>query len=57
MKNNKSTFAEACYNMNSIAELENALQKNADQSDMKTWKLTENEWREQIILAIKMLKE
>ncbi|WP_073585239.1 hypothetical protein [Vibrio quintilis] len=53
----EGTFAEACYNMNSIEELENALQTGADESDMKVWNLTEDEWREQIETAIKEIKE
>lgn len=51
------TFAEACYNMNSIEELELALIQTADENDMKQWSLTETEWRENIELALVALKE
>ena len=47
-----NTFAEACYDMNSINDLENALKGDADETDMKTWGITDEEWREQIELAL-----
>ena len=47
-----NTFAEACYDMNTLKELKAALTQDADESDMKEWNLTEQEWREQIELAI-----
>lgn len=47
-----NTFAEACYNTNSIAELEAALAGPADQTDCDTWGLTKAEWREQIKIAL-----
>lgn len=52
----EGTFAEACYNMNSIEELENALQNGADEADMNEWGITEESWREQILEAIEELK-
>lgn len=52
----ENTFAEACYNDNSIYELEQALIDGADEIDMKAWKLTETEWTEQIQLALNVLK-
>lgn len=47
-----NTFAAACYDMNSIDELEQALKNGPDTADMNEWGLTESEWREQIELAI-----
>lgn len=52
----ENTFAEACYNQNSIEELEAALQGKADATDMKGWGLTEEQWREQIRIALQELK-
>lgn len=51
------TFAEACYDMNTIEELELALTQSADKNDMKQWSITEKEWRENIELALTALKE
>lgn len=51
-----NTFAEACYDMNTIEELENILVNGPDKTDMKEWGLRENEWTEQIKLAINELK-
>jgi hypothetical protein len=50
---NENTFAAACYEMNSIAELEAAIAGPADKIDMTTWGLTEQEWRDEIALALK----
>ena len=52
-----NTFAEACYEMNSIEELKEALTRKPDTADMKQWNLTEDEYRENIELAIKALEE
>lgn len=52
-----NTFAEACYEMNSIEELKEALTRKPDAADMKQWNLTEGEYRENIELAIKALEE
>ncbi len=52
----ENTFAAACY-MNSIAELEAALAGPADATDMREWNLTEQEWRDEIALAIKAKRE
>jgi hypothetical protein len=52
-----NTFAEACFNQNSIEELEQALKDGPDATDMQTWGLTADEWREQIELALKARKE
>jgi len=43
-----NTFAAACYNDNSIAELEQALFEGPDATDMANWGLSESEWREQV---------
>lgn len=53
----ENTFAAACYNMNSIEELEQALQGPADRTDMKEWGIGSSVWREQIQLALKAMKE
>ena len=47
-----NTFAAACYNDNSIDELEQALIDGPDETDMAGWGLSESEWREQIELAL-----
>ena len=47
-----SNFAEACYDQNSVAELQEALKGEPDQSDMAEWGLTASEWREQIKEAL-----
>ncbi len=41
-------FAEACFDMNSIAELQDALRNGADQTDCTEWNITENEWEKSI---------
>jgi hypothetical protein len=51
------TFAEACCNENSIDELEQALIDGPDKSDLNNWKLTENEWRENVDLALRWHKQ
>lgn len=48
----ENTFAEACYDQNSIEELEAALNQEPDETDMETWGLTADEWREQIEIAL-----
>ena len=53
----ENTFAAACYDQNTIADLEVALAGAADELDMREWGLTEAEWREQIELAIAALRE
>jgi hypothetical protein len=47
-----STFAAACYDQNTIAELESALHAPADRTDMRTWGLTAGEYYAQIKLAL-----
>lgn len=52
-----NTFAAACFDQNSIAELEEALKNGPDKGDMDAWGLTEDEWRAQIELALKAKRE
>jgi len=52
-----NTFAAACYDMNSIVELEQALIDGPDATDMKEWGLSEEEWREQVEAALAELRE
>ncbi len=47
-----NTFAAACYDNNSIAELEHALENSPDSADMSEWNLSNAEWRKQIELAL-----
>lgn len=51
-----NTFAAACYNDNSIAELEQALIDGPDATDMANWGLSEIEWREQVEHALAELR-
>lgn len=44
------SFAEACYNQNTLEDLQNI--NVADQTDMETWGLTEAEYMENIELAL-----
>lgn len=52
-----NTFAAACFDQNSIEELEAALAGEPDQTDMATWNLTPAEWRAQIELALAAKRE
>ena len=45
-------FAEACYDMNSINELEEALEGGADDTDMKIWGINAVEWRKAVKEAL-----
>ena len=47
-----NTFAEACYDQNSIAELQEALAGPADATDCAEWKITPEQWRAEIELAL-----
>ena len=51
------TFSEACYETNTITELEEGLKGVADPSDMKEWGITNEEWYSSIALALATLKE
>ena len=48
----EGSFAEGCYDQNSISELRSALGEQPDKGDMKEWGLTESEWRKQIQIAL-----
>lgn len=52
-----NTFAAACYNNNTADELEFVLRAEADQTDLETWGLTEDQYKEEIEKAIQALKE
>ena len=51
-----NTFAAACFDGNSIEDLENALVGDADKTDMKAWDISAAQWREQIQLALTEMK-
>ena len=51
-----NTFAAACFDGNSIEDLENALVSDADKTDMKAWDINAAQWREQIQLALTEMK-
>lgn len=48
MKIEQGTFAEACYNSNSIAELQSALAGDADKTDCEEWNITADEWKQSV---------
>lgn len=52
----ENTFAAACYNDNTIAQLEKALAGRANKFDMKAWGLNPIQWREQIKMALAALR-
>jgi hypothetical protein len=52
-----NTFAAACYDWNSVADLVAALAGPADPTDMDAWGLTEGEWRAAIELALAAKRE
>lgn len=52
-RNELTGFAEACYDQNTIADLEAALAGAADPVDMAEWSLSEQEWRDAIATAIR----
>ena len=51
------TFAEACYDMNTREELEDALRVNNSETDCKTWGITHEQWRENIQVALDEMDE
>ena len=51
----ENSFAEACYNMNEMIELQECL-VHPDETDMKVWNLSESEYKEQIRTALDYLK-
>ncbi len=46
------SFAEACYNQNSLTNLMDALKQSVDKSDCTAWGISEQEWRKSIEIAI-----
>lgn len=48
----ENTFAEACYNQNTIEELQAAFKSPADETDMQEWGLTESEYFDEIKTAV-----
>jgi hypothetical protein len=52
-----STFAAACFDQNSIAELEQALAGQVDVTDCAEWNLTPEQWRAEIELALAAKRE
>ena len=52
-----NTFAEACYNNNTIKELKAALKADCDETDIKTWGLTVELYHYEINLAIRVLEK
>lgn len=53
----ENTFAEACFEINTIEELKLALKGSVDTFDMRNWNLSESELRDQIKLALSALQE
>lgn len=45
-------FAEACCDQNRVKELKEALTGEANETEMKTWNLTDDQWREALKIAI-----
>jgi hypothetical protein len=45
-------FAEACCDQKSVKELKEALAGAADETDMKTWNLTNDQWHEALKIAL-----
>lgn len=51
----EGTFAAACVSMCSIGYLQTVVVGEPDKSDMLAWGLTEDQWRSEILLAIREL--
>lgn len=47
-----NSFAHACYEQCSVAELRDALSSDADEADMESWGLTADEWEVEIQKAL-----
>ncbi len=47
-----TTFAAACYNTSTAADLETALASGPNPQDMKTWGLSPRQWHNEILLAL-----
>lgn len=52
-----NTFAAACYDQNTIAELEQALIDGPDATDMANWGITAEEWTNEINSALVALRD
>lgn len=52
-----NTFAAACYNTNTAAELEAALQGHANEQDCAEWGISPKEWREAVEEALAAKRE
>jgi hypothetical protein len=52
-----NAFAIACYDDNTIADLEAALAGEPDQADMDAWEIDADEWRAAIELGLAALRE
>ena len=46
-----NNFAVACYNDNSMAELEAAMESGPDEIDMKNWDISGEEWTDAVTAA------
>jgi hypothetical protein len=53
----EGSFAEACYNHNTVVDLIAMLVNVDSADDCEAWGITRKEWREQIELAIAALEE
>jgi hypothetical protein len=52
LKGKVKEFADACYDQNSIKELQDAIAGKADTADMKEWGISAREWRAAIADAL-----
>ncbi len=50
-----NTFAAACYDMNTIAELSDYATREFDEQEAAQWGLSESEWRDEMKLALDVL--
>lgn len=53
----ENTFAAACYDQNSVEELQAVLANGPDANDMREWNLTADEWTDQVKLALETKAE
>lgn len=44
-------FTEACYDQNSIESIKIALQNSADETDLKTWSINEDQYFDSLMTA------
>ncbi len=51
---NDNSFTAACYNDNTIADLEESTLMTADETDCKTWNISPHEWLRSIRLALEL---